>query len=151
MESDGNGIIPLFEEILHKAFELQASDIHLEPREEYLRVRYRVDGLLSDGTPVNKGKQAALISRVKVLVSLDIAESRLPQDGRTDVKIGKQAIDLRVSTIPTIHGEKVVIRLLNRRDAQLKLEELGMEKGDLELYRQLIAKRCGRQYSLSLR
>ena len=143
MESDGNGIVPLFDEILRKAVELQASDIHLEPREEYLRVRYRVDGLLSDGTPVIKAKQAALISRVKVMVNLDIAESRLPQDGRTDVRIGKQAIDLRVSSMPTIHGEKVVIRLLNRRDAQLKLEELGMEKDDFEQYRRIIAKRSG--------
>lgn len=133
----------LLDEIIKKAVELQASDIHLEPREEYLRVRYRVDGLLQDGTPFHKSKQASLISRVKVLVNLDIAESRLPQDGRTNLKFGKNNIDIRVSTIPTLHGEKVVMRLLNRNHAHLGLEELGMEKQDLELYRKMISKSSG--------
>ncbi len=134
-----NGVAALLDEILNKAIELRASDIHLEPREEFLRVRYRVDGMLQDGSPVHKSKQAALISRVKVLVNLDIAESRLPQDGRTTLK----KIDLRVSTIPTIHGEKTVIRLLDRKHAHLELEELGMEKQDLEVYRSIISKKSG--------
>lgn len=81
METNGNGLSALLDEILAKAVELQASDVHLEPREEYVRVRYRVDGLLQDGAPVHKAKQTSLLSRVKVLVNLDIAESRLPQDG----------------------------------------------------------------------
>jgi type IV pilus assembly protein PilB len=138
-----NGVAALLDEILNKAIELQASDIHLEPREEFLRVRFRVDGMLQDGNPVHKTKQAALISRVKVLVNLDIAENRLPQDGRTTQKIGKHLLDLRVSTIPTIHGEKVVIRLLDRKNAHLELEELGMEKEDLEVYRSIISKKAG--------
>jgi type II secretory ATPase GspE/PulE/Tfp pilus assembly ATPase PilB-like protein len=138
-----NGITALLDEILARAVENKASDIHLEPREEYLRVRYRVDGLLSDSSPVHKSKQAALISRVKVMVSLDIAESRLPQDGRSDLKIGRQNLDLRVSTIPTLFGEKVVIRLLDRRHALLKLEDLGMDSEDLEIYRSIIAKKTG--------
>lgn len=136
---ENNGIAALLDEVLNKAIELQASDIHLEPREEFLRVRFRVDGILQDGNPVHKTKQAALISRVKVLVNLDIAENRLPQDGRTTLK----KIDLRISTIPTIHGEKTVIRLLDRKHAQLELEELGMEKEDLEVYRSIISKKAG--------
>lgn len=140
---ENNSVTALLDEIIAKAVEFRASDIHLEPREEYLRVRYRVDGLLQDGNPVHKSKQAALVSRVKVLVNLDIAESRLPQDGRTTVKIGKHQIDLRISTIPTIHGEKVVIRLLDRKNTRLELEELGMEKEDLDLYRQIISKKTG--------
>jgi type IV pilus assembly protein PilB len=134
-----NGTPALLDEIIKKAVELQASDIHLEPREEYLRVRYRVDGLLQDGAPLHKSKQASLISRVKVLVNLDIAESRLPQDGRTNLK----HIDIRVSSIPTLHGEKVVMRLLNRSHVNLSLEELGMEKDILALYRKIISKRAG--------
>ncbi|OGB88683.1 hypothetical protein A3J44_00630 [candidate division WOR-1 bacterium RIFCSPHIGHO2_02_FULL_45_12] len=134
-----NGTTALLDEIIRKALELRASDIHLEPREEYLRVRYRVDGLLEDDKPIHKTKQAALLSRVKVLVNLDIAESRLPQDGRTTLK----NIDIRVSTVPTLHGEKVVLRLLKRGQIQLSFEELGMEKEDLEIYKKMISKRTG--------
>lgn len=133
----------LLNEIIKKAVELNSSDIHLEPREDYLRVRYRVDGLLQDAPPIHKSKQASIISRVKVLVNLDIAESRLPQDGRTNLKISRNTIDIRVSTIPTLHGEKVVLRLLNRNQVNLSLEDLGMEKEELALYKKMIAKRSG--------
>lgn len=140
---DHNGAPALLDEIIKKAVELNASDIHLEPREDYVRVRYRIDGLLQDGKPVPKSKQASLISRVKVSVNLDIAENRLPQDGRTQIRLDKGITDIRVSTIPTLHGEKVVMRLLNRSQANLSLEELGMEKENLELYKKMIAKRAG--------
>ena len=143
MKTNNQGTPAVLDEIIKKAVDLQASDIHFEPREEYLRLRFRVDGLLQDGSPIHKAKQAALVSRVKVLVNLDIAESRLPQDGRTNLKIGKNHIDLRVSTIPTLHGEKVVLRLLNRSHVHLSLEELGMEKDNLEIYRKMISKRTG--------
>jgi len=133
----------LLDAILAKAVALKASDIHLEPREEYIRVRYRVDGLLTDDKPVHKSQQAAIISRVKILVDLDIAESRQPQDGRTNLKINKQELDLRVSTLPTLHGEKIVIRLLNRQHALLPLEALGLSAENLNAYRQMIAQRCG--------
>ncbi|MFA6549452.1 MAG: GspE/PulE family protein [Candidatus Margulisiibacteriota bacterium] len=133
----------LLDGIIHTAVELKASDIHLEPREEFVRLRYRVDGLLQEAKPIHKSKQASLISRIKILVNLDIAESRLPQDGRTNLKIGKTQIDFRVSTIPTFHGEKVVLRLLNRSHALLTLEELGMEKEALATYKTMIAKRSG--------
>lgn len=134
-----NGTTALLDEIINKAIDLRASDIHLEPRDEYLRVRYRVDGLLEDDKPIHKSKQAAILSRVKVMVNLDIAESRLPQDGRTTMK----NIDIRVSTVPTLHGEKAVLRLLKRSHTQLSLEELGMEKEDLEIYKRMILKRTG--------
>jgi type II secretory ATPase GspE/PulE/Tfp pilus assembly ATPase PilB-like protein len=136
-------ISDLLDEILKKAINLNASDIHLEPREEFLRLRYRVDGLLQDGTPIQKSRQAFLISRVKVLVNLDIAECRLPQDGRSKQKIENQTVDLRVSTIPTLFGEKIVLRLLNRCHLQLKPEDLGMEVSDFALFKKMIAKRSG--------
>jgi len=129
----------LLDEIIKKAVGLRASDIHFEPREDYLRVRFRVDGLLQDGKPVHKNQQAALISRIKVLVNLNIAETRLPQDGRTTLR----KLDLRVSTLPSLHGEKVVIRLLNRKQALLSLSDLGMEKDELEIYQRMISRRCG--------
>ncbi|HVN67844.1 MAG TPA: GspE/PulE family protein [Candidatus Sulfotelmatobacter sp.] len=138
-----NGVISLLDDILAKAAESGASDIHLEPREEFLRVRFRIDGLLNDCPPIHKSQEAALLSRVKILVNLDIAENRLPQDGRTNLKLGRHHFDLRVSTLPTIHGEKAVIRLLNRRQAQLDLEELGMEPEQLIIYRSIIAKNTG--------
>ena len=134
-----NSAPTLLDEIINKAIELNASDIHLEPREKFLKVRYRVDGLLQDGNIIQKSKQAALISRVKVMVNLDIAESRLPQDGRTNY----QSVDLRVSTIPTLHGEKSVIRVLRREHAHLKLAALGMEAEELDLYKKMLAKKNG--------
>jgi len=129
----------LLEQIIKQAIAANASDIHLEPHEEHLQVRYRLDGLLQNQEELPKTSHAQLISRVKVLVNLDIAEKRLPQDGRTN--FGQ--VDLRVSTIPTIHGEKAVLRLLNREQLNLSLEDLGMEKEDLATYQKIISKRSG--------
>ena len=140
---EANNVSALLDNFISRACELRASDSHFEPREEYLRVRYRVDGLLQDDAPLQKSKQAAIISRIKVLVNLDIAESRLPQDGRINLRIGKNSLDLRVSTLPTLHGEKAVIRLLNRAQAHLSLQGLGMESDELDLYKKLISKRNG--------
>ena len=140
---ENHAIPALFDEILTRAVELNASDIHLEPREDFVRVRYRVDGLLREAPPVPKAKQAALISRVKVMVNLDIAESRLPQDGRTGLTVGQSQLDLRVSTLPTLHGEKVVVRLLHRRQAGWKLEELGLCQDQLATYQLIIGKKYG--------
>jgi len=127
------------EQIIQQAVASNASDIHLEPHEEHLQVRFRLDGLLQDQEKLPKSNHASLLSRVKVLVNLDIAEKRVPQDGRTN--FGQ--VDLRVSTIPTIHGEKAVLRLLNREQLNLSLEDLGMEKEELVIYKQMIAKRSG--------
>lgn len=129
----------IVDEILRRASEIKASDVHFEPREEYLRLRYRVDGLLQDGPPIHKSRQGAILSRLKVLANLDIAETRLPQDGRASVK----KIDLRVSTLPTLHGEKIVIRLLKRNNSLLSLEELGMEPEERSAYQGLIRKKEG--------
>jgi type II secretory ATPase GspE/PulE/Tfp pilus assembly ATPase PilB-like protein len=142
-EEINGGIPALFDEILKTAIDLQASDIHLEPREEFLRLRCRVDGLLQEAPPIPKASQAALTSRIKVLFNLDIAETRIPQDGRINLKIGKNIIDIRLSTLPQLHGEKIVLRLLNRSQIHLPLEELGMEKEDLDLYKKMIAKKNG--------
>ena len=133
-------VIKILNEIIQKALELKASDIHIEPREEFVRIRYRVDGLLQEEKPLSKNLQSALLSRIKVMVNLDIAESRLPQDGR--MQFGKN-VDLRVSTIPSLHGEKVVFRILERRRALLKLSELGMEDKDLKTYKDLVSKKGG--------
>jgi len=136
-------IIKLLDDIITQGIEKNVSDIHLEPREEFVRVRYRVDGLLNDADPVPKTKQAALISRVKVMVNLDISESRLPQDGRTNIKMGRNDFDIRVSTIPTIFGEKVVLRMLERKRTLLSLDELGMSAEDLAIYRRLTHQKNG--------
>ncbi|MFH1361483.1 MAG: GspE/PulE family protein [bacterium] len=125
--------------VISKAINLNASDIHLEPLKEHLQIRYRLDGLLQDQQKLSKSNHASIISRVKVLVNIDIAEKRLPQDGRTT--FGQ--VDLRVSIIPTIHGEKAVLRLLNREQLNLKLEDLGMEKEDLVIYQKMIARKAG--------
>jgi type IV pilus assembly protein PilB len=141
---DNWGSIPvLLDEIIKAAVNLRASDIHIEPQEERVCLRYRVDGLLQEAGFLPKTKHPALLSRIKVLVNLDIAESRLPQDGRTNLFLEEHPFDIRVSTIPTAYGEKAVLRLLNRQHAALKLDALGMEKEELDLYKRMIAKRSG--------
>jgi type II secretory ATPase GspE/PulE/Tfp pilus assembly ATPase PilB-like protein len=134
-----NHAAALLDDIFARAVELRASDIHLEPREQFLRVRFRVDGLLQEGKPVHKSQQAALLSRLKVLFDLDIAETRVPQDGRSRFN----ALDIRASIVPTLHGEKAVLRLLDRKQAGLDLEDLGMEPEDLACYRRMVARRSG--------
>jgi len=133
-------VIQILNELLQRALEVKASDIHIEPREEFIRIRYRIDGLLQESKPLQKNIQSALLSRLKVMVNLDIAENRLPQDGRMQFK---KNVDLRVSTIPTVHGEKVVIRVLERKKTLLSLEELGMEKQELEAFRSMIKGKAG--------
>ena len=134
-----DNVIKLLDGIIEEAIKCRASDIHIEPREDYVRVRYRIDGLLKEADPVHKSLQSALVSRIKIMVNLDIAESRLPQDGRINFK----DFDLRVSTMPSIHGEKVVLRILERRRVLLRLDELGMGASDLLTYRRMIAKKNG--------
>ena len=138
-----NGAIALVNDIIEQAAKLRASDIHLEPRSDALKVRYRVDGLLNDGISIHKSMQASVISRIKVMVNLDIAEWRLPQDGRTFLKVGEKEIDFRISTAPTIHGEKIVMRLLERNSLLLPLSELGMTEEDLNYFKFLVSKPHG--------
>ncbi len=119
-------IIKLVNHIISQSIKARASDIHVEPYQESFKVRYRVDGILYDLLTPPKWIQAALISRIKVMAKMNIAEKRLPQDGRMDLKIGNQEIDVRVSTIPTSFGERVVMRLLNKTSSLIHLPDLGL-------------------------
>jgi general secretion pathway protein E len=111
--------------ILHKAVELGASDIHIEPFDESLRVRFRIDGILREGEAPPSRLAAAVISRVKIMARLNIAERRLPQDGRIKLRIQGRELDLRVSTVPTLYGESAVMRLLDRESIRFDLDALG--------------------------
>jgi type II secretory ATPase GspE/PulE/Tfp pilus assembly ATPase PilB-like protein len=129
--------------IIKRGVQAGATDIHIEPLEELVQVRYRVDGVLQDGASYPKTLQAALMSRIKILSSLDIAESRLPQDGRAKIRVDGRAIDLRVSTFPTVHGEDVVLRILDRGRVALQLDSLGIDPADVELLRDALRKPFG--------
>ncbi len=115
-----------------------ASDIHMEPEETFMRVRFRVDGILHEVSTIPRKLQPAIISRVKILASLDIAERRIPQDGRIQIRVGPKQIDLRVSLCPTIFGENVVIRLLDMTQMQVRLSDLGLSQSNLVIYEKLI-------------
>jgi type IV pilus assembly protein PilB len=131
------------DEFIRRGVELSATDIHLEPLDDVVKIRYRVDGLLTEGASFPKTAQASLISRVKILAGLDIADSRLPQDGRVRVRVGGRSVDLRVSTFPTLHGEDIVLRILDRGRVALQLERLGIESDDLLLLRSALQKPHG--------
>lgn len=131
-------IIKLVNHIISQSTKARASDIHIEPYQDSFKVRYRVDGILYDLLSPPKGIQATLISRIKVMAKMNIAEKRLPQDGRIDVKIGDMEIDIRVSTIPTAFGERVVLRLLNKSSSLLELPELGLTKNRLASFERLV-------------
>ena len=120
-------VIKLANLILVQAIKDRASDIHLEPFEKVVRLRYRVDGALIDATPPPKQMQLALASRLKIMSSLDIAERRLPQDGRMRVKVGGKDFDLRVSVLPTVHGEKIVLRVLDKSNLSASIDKLGLD------------------------
>lgn len=131
-------IIKLVNHILSQSIKARASDIHIEPYQDSFKVRYRIDGILYDLLTPPKWIQPALISRIKVMAKLNIAEKRLPQDGRLDIKIGAQDIDVRVSTIPTSFGERVVLRLLNKTSAVFDLPEIGLSPDRLALLNELV-------------
>jgi general secretion pathway protein E len=115
-----------------------ASDIHIEPYERHSSVRFRVDGTLREVVQPNRALHAALISRLKIMADLDIAERRLPQDGRISLRIGTRAVDVRVSTLPSAHGERAVLRLLDKSEGKLSLEGLGMQGEALVRFQKLI-------------
>jgi general secretion pathway protein E len=136
-------IIRYVNAIIFKASSERASDVHIEPYEEKLKVRFRVDGVLYDVASEDKAFQAAIISRVKVMAGLNIAEKRLPQDGRIGLKIAGKEVDIRVSTVPTQFGERIVMRLLDKSGAVLDLDKLGIEPSNLEALRKLLQKPNG--------
>lgn len=120
-------VIKLANLIVIQAIKDRASDVHLEPFERGLRLRYRVDGVLMDATPPPKQMQLALASRFKIMSSLDIAERRLPQDGRMRIRVAGKDYDLRVSIMPTVHGEKIVLRVLDKTNLSASLDKLGLD------------------------
>jgi type IV pilus assembly protein PilB len=136
-------VVKLLNLILLQAIKDHAADIHIEPFEKDLKVRYRIDGVLYELMPPPHHLGAALTSRVKVMSKLDISETRLPQDGRIELNIGGRPVDLRVSTLPTMFGESVVMRILDRSNVSLDIERIGLRPKDLELVKQLIAKPNG--------
>ena len=131
-------IIKLVNHIISQAVKAKASDIHVEPYHDSFKIRHRVDGILYDMLTPPKWIQSALIGRIKIMAKMNIAEKRLPQDSRIDVKIGDQDIDIRVSTIPTIFGERVVLRLLNKSGSLFDLSELGLSADDLVTLKKII-------------
>ena len=136
-------VIQLVNTIVMEAIKAEASDIHIEPFEKVLRLRYRMDGVLHEMSPPPKKFQNAIVSRIKILSDMDIAEKRLPQDGRFRIKMKNRAIDFRVSTCPMIHGEKVVIRILDQGSLMLNLADLGFDHEELELLESAIRKPWG--------
>jgi len=131
-------VIKLVNLIIVKAIEQSASDIHVEPEDKFLGIRYRVDGILYRKESFPKYLQPAVISRVKIMSGLDVAEKRLPQDGRMLMKVGNKDIDFRVSTCPTIHGENAVLRVLDKSSMAVGLEGTGFSHKQLEMFKDLI-------------
>ncbi|ODU09437.1 MAG: type II secretion system protein GspE [Rubrivivax sp. SCN 71-131] len=136
--ADDAPIIRMLNALLTQAAKDGASDIHIEPYERASSVRFRVDGTLREVVQPNKALHAALISRLKIMAELDIAEKRLPQDGRIALRIGARAIDVRVSTLPSAHGERAVLRLLDKTESRLTLPALGMSGDVLAAFARLI-------------
>ncbi|HLL19111.1 MAG TPA: ATPase, T2SS/T4P/T4SS family, partial [Rubrivivax sp.] len=136
--ADDAPIIRMLNALLTQAAKDGASDIHIEPYERSSSVRFRVDGTLREVVQPNKALHAAMISRLKIMAELDIAEKRLPQDGRISLRIGGRAIDVRVSTLPSSHGERAVLRLLDKTESRFTLEGLGMDGDVLRTFARLI-------------
>ena len=138
-----NKVVELLNHLLMQAIADKASDIHMEPFESEFKVRYRIDGVLYEMLPVPKPLAMPLVSRVKVLAKLNISERRLPQDGRVEMSLDSGPVDLRVAVLPTMFGESVVLRVLDRSNVQLSLDRIGLRDDDLEKLRTLINKPNG--------
>jgi general secretion pathway protein E len=136
-------VIRLVNSILTQAVRARASDIHIEPFERELKVRYRIDGLLYNTLTPPRRLQAAISSRIKVMANLNIAERRLPQDGRIRIRVGEKDVDIRVSVVPTAYGERIVLRLLDKTSVLLGLEEIGMAEETYGKYSRLIKRSNG--------
>ncbi len=141
--ADDAPIIRMLNALLTQAARDGASDIHIEPYERHSSVRFRVDGGLREVVQPNRALHAALISRLKIMADLDIAEKRLPQDGRISLRLGTRAIDVRVSTLPSAHGERAVLRLLDKSESKLSLEAVGMQGETLRRFTHLTAQPHG--------
>ncbi len=140
---DDAPVVRLVNLIIHQALRDKASDIHVQPEANRVRVRYRVDGILHDAMTVPKKAQAPLVSRIKVMAELDIAEKRAPQDGRISLRTDSGEYDFRVSTNPGVHGEKVVMRILDKRGIQVRLDQLGIPNVMMDEFEPLINRSYG--------
>jgi len=136
-------VIRLCNDILFRALQMRASDIHVHPFESKIVVRYRIDGILYDTLTLNRNVLPLIISRIKVMAGMDIAERRMPQDGRCSVRIGQREVDLRVSTVPTSYGERAVLRLLDKSSGILTLEQLGFFEEDRKVFDKVINRSHG--------
>jgi general secretion pathway protein E len=141
--SDDAPIIRMLNALLTQAARDGASDIHIEPYERHSSVRFRVDGNLREVVQPNRALHAALISRLKIMAELDIAEKRLPQDGRISLRLGSRAVDVRVSTLPSAHGERAVLRLLDKSESRLSMASVGMQGATLQRFQQLVTQPHG--------
>lgn len=142
-KQDDAPIIRLLNALLSEAIKDGASDVHIETFEEHVTIRFRVDGVMREVLVPPRVLAPLIISRIKVMAKLDIAEKRLPQDGRITLRIGGRAVDVRVSTMPTSHGERAVLRVLDKQSSQLNLAELGMDDHTLDLFRKVLAEPHG--------
>lgn len=131
-------VVRLVDSIISNAAKARASDIHIESFEKYIKIRYRIDGLLQEILQVPRENLSALVTRIKILANLNIAEKRLPQDGRIITKVDGKEYDLRVSTLPTVNGEKIVIRLLSRENSFIGKQKMGMNKDNLKILDRII-------------
>lgn len=136
-------IVKLVNLVINQAVEERASDIHIEPQEDDMRIRYRVDGVLHEVMRSPKKIQAGLISRLKIMADMNIAERRVPQDGRIGLVVGERAVDFRVASLPSVHGEQMVLRILEKESIMLTLEDLGFFPNTLEVFRKAVGKPYG--------
>jgi type IV pilus assembly protein PilB len=142
-EGDDALIIKFVQQIIANALNARASDIHIEPMADYLRIRYRIDGVCFTMDPAPKRLQGPVIQRLKIMADMRIEEKRMPQDGRIKVKIGEKKIDLRVSCLPAVHGESVVMRILDSANLKLSLDDMGFDATDYKAYNGLISRPNG--------
>ena len=138
-----NSIIDIVDSLIYDAIEHLASDIHLESQADALRVRWRIDGVLYDKEEIEALFMAQVLSRIKVLAHIDITEKRIPHDGKFKVLVNGQEIDLRVSSFPSIYGEKIVIRILDRAHHMITLEHLGFTLQMLDAFKTLLSRSSG--------
>ncbi|WP_034549763.1 GspE/PulE family protein [Carnobacterium funditum] len=143
IEGEDAPAVRIFNQLLETGVSLRASDIHLDQTERHVSVRYRVDGLLRNERPLPKTLMNSLVARIKIIAGLDVTETRLPQDGRISTNVLGKRVNLRVSTLPTIFGEKIVLRILDISNMFRKVEDIGLEKDILAAYQELIAQPSG--------
>lgn len=143
VKSESLPIVKLIDDIIERAIEVNASDIHIEPTKDYIRIRFRIDGDLQTIKRISMNYATSIVSRIKVIGNMDIAEKRIAQDGRIEVIVNDYDIDIRISTMPTIYGEKIVLRLLNKTKFNYDIKDLGFNKKNLNVFLEIISKPYG--------